>query len=65
MVVKAVLWAYLGAVMTGLMVAVVGVSLGMAQSQIVALAAQLGMAGGILGLGIGLVRRLRRASRRR
>ncbi len=50
--VKSVMYAYAGAVLAGLIVAVIGVALGLSEATVAAAAAPTGVAFGMLGLSL-------------
>ena len=62
MIVKAIVFAYLGAGLAGLMTSVVGYFADLSPQVIVSIAANLGVFGGLAGLGYAILRR--RAARR-
>ena len=63
MIVKAIVFAYLGAGIAGLLTSVVGYFANISPEVIVSIAANLGVVGGFAGLGYAILRR-RRAARR-
>ena len=60
-IVKSVAWGYLGAVLAGLLVAVVGVAFGLSEATVAAAAAPTGIVFGLLGLSLVWLRPVARA----
>ncbi len=53
---KSVVWGYAGAVLAGLLIAVIGVAFGLSEETIAATAAPTGIVFGLLGLSLGWLR---------
>ena len=56
LILRAVLWAYSGAVLAGLIIGVAGFFLELPPQQVVAIAPYLGIAAGTIGFGLGCLR---------
>lgn len=57
MVIRTILYGYSGAILAGLIVSVFGYALAMPIEQVVAISSNLGIAGGLIGLGFAVLRR--------
>ena len=62
-IVKSVAWGYAGAVIAGLLIAVIGVVLGLSEATVAAAAAPTGIVFGMLGLSLVWLRPARRSAR--
>ncbi len=62
-IVKSVAWGYAGAVIAGLLIAVIGVVLGLSEATVAAAAAPTGIIFGMLGLSLVWLRPARRSVR--